>query len=86
MDGSLRFRETPFVVSSSAMSVAQRAGKAVELRDHQDVAGTAGSEGLAEAWPCSSGARKAVVNMDVLIVNTECCEILSREVETRGSR
>jgi hypothetical protein len=37
--------------------VTQRAGKTVELRDHEDVAGAACSQGLTEAGPCSSGAR-----------------------------
>jgi len=37
--------------------VAQGPGETVELRDDEDVAGTARSQCLAEAWPCSSRAR-----------------------------
>ena len=44
----------------------------VELGDDQDAAGTARSEGLADAWPGASRAREPVGNMHVLIVNIEC--------------
>jgi len=33
--------------------VSQRPGETIELGDHEDVAGAAGSEGLAKAGPCS---------------------------------
>ena len=63
--------------------VTERAGEAVELGDDQDVAGTAHSQRLAKARPGSNRSRKSVVNMHVLIANTErpktialCCEIL----------
>jgi hypothetical protein len=48
--------------------------------------GTARCEGLAEARPCSSRPREAVVNMHVLIVITQRCKTITlrREGLPRG--
>jgi len=63
--------------------VSQRAGETVELPDDKNIFGTGRRCGLPQAWPPSSRTRQAVINMDVILVNTErlktitlCCEIL----------
>jgi hypothetical protein len=57
--------------------VAQRTGETVKLRDGQDVTGTARRQCLAQPRSGSSRIRQPVVNMHVLIIDTQCCKTIA---------
>ena len=57
--------------------VGQRSREAVELGDHERVAGAAGGERLAEPGPLTVGSRQAVVHVDPLKGDAELGESVS---------